>query len=109
VKHRKLIDGLPEENKKLVADIIPSQITITALQRIFQGLLNESISIRDLPTILEAVSEATTASGNVLNIIEHVRSRLSKQICYSNMTEKGYVPFIILSPQWEQVFYGKVW
>jgi flagellar biosynthesis protein FlhA len=101
---QKLIDGLPEENKKLVADIIPSQITITALQRIFQGLLNESISIRDLPTILEAVSEATTASGNVLNIIEHVRSRLSKQICYSNMTEKGYVPFIILSPQWEQVF-----
>ncbi len=101
---QKLIEGLPEENKKLVADIIPSQISITALQRVFQGLLNESISIRDLPTILEAVSEATSVSSNVINIIEHVRSRLAKQICYANMTEKGYVPFLILSPQWEQIF-----
>ncbi len=101
---QKLLDSLPDEHKKLVTDIIPSQVSITALQRIFQGLLSESISIRDLPTILEAVSEATTASSNVLNIIEHVRTRLSKQICYLNMSDKGYVPFVILTPQWEQTF-----
>jgi flagellar biosynthesis protein FlhA len=101
---QKLLDGLPDEHKKLVTDIIPSQISITGLQRILQGLLNEGVSIRDLPTILEAVSEATTASGNVLNIIEHVRSRLAKQICYANLSESGYLPFIILSPTWEQIF-----
>ncbi len=101
---QKLLEGLGEEHKKLVTDIVPSQISITALQRIFQGLLAESISIRDLPTILEAISEATTVSGNVLNIIEHVRTRLSKQICYANMSDKGYVPFVILTPQWEQIF-----
>lgn len=101
---QKLLDSLPDEHKKLVTDIIPSQVSITALQRIFQGLLSESISIRDLPTILEAVSEATTASSNVLHIIEHVRTRLAKQICYLNMSDKGYVPFVILTPQWEQTF-----
>lgn len=101
---QKLIDGLQLEDKKLASDLIPSQITITALQRVLQGLLNEGVSIRDLPTILEAISEATTNTSNVINIIEHVRSRLSKQICFANSTESGYVPFVILSPQWEQIF-----
>jgi len=101
---QKLLDGLPEEHKKLVTEIIPSQISITGVQRVLQGLLNESISVRDLPTILEAISEISTESPNVLTIVEHVRSRLSKQICYANMSESGYIPFVILSPKWEQIF-----
>ena len=56
---QKLLDELPPEHKKLVADVIPSQIGTGGLQRVLQALLAERVSIRDLPTILEGVQEAT--------------------------------------------------
>lgn len=101
---QKMIDALPQEHRKLASDLIPSKISVTALQRVLQGLLNEGVSIRDFPTILEAISEASASANNVIMIIEHVRSRLAKQICFANSNEKGYVPFLILSPTWEQTF-----
>ena len=55
---QKLLDELPREQQKLVADLVPSQITVGAVQRVLQSLLSERVSIRDLATILEAVQEA---------------------------------------------------
>ena len=101
---QKLIDGLSPEHKKLASEIIPSQISTTVLQRILQQLLSEGVSIRDLSTILEAVSEISVNTNNASKIAEHVRTRLSKQICHTNTNEKGYIPIVILSPQWEQAF-----
>ena len=44
-----------KEHQKLVADIIPSQISVGGVQRVLQNLLAERVSIRDLPTILEGI------------------------------------------------------
>ena len=62
------------------------------------------ISIRDLSTIVEAVSEASRTTQNQLIITEHVRSRLARQISHSQTNENGYIPIIALSPIWEQTF-----
>ena len=59
---------------------------------------------RDLPTILEGISEACGYSRNVSVITEHVRSRLARQISETHTNEAGYIPLITLSPQWEQSF-----
>lgn len=101
---QKLLDELPEENQKLINDIIPGQISVGGLQRVLQNLLSERISIRDLPTILEGVSEATNYTRNANFITEHVRSRLARQISNSLINEQGFIPMLSLSPQWEQVF-----
>ncbi len=99
-----LLDNLSEEHKKIVADVIPSQISVTMVHRVLQGLLQESISIRDLPTILEAISEmaASSASKNIIKIIEHARVRLTKQICFAYTTNNGYIPIVTLSQIWEK-------
>ncbi|MBL8781917.1 MAG: FHIPEP family type III secretion protein, partial [Alphaproteobacteria bacterium] len=101
---KKLLDDLPPENKKLVDDLIPSQITVTGIQRILQSLLAERISIRDLPTILEGIAEAASRSSTTLQMTEHVRSRLARQISSANTAHAGYLPLIALSPAWEQAF-----
>jgi flagellar biosynthesis protein FlhA len=101
---KKLLDDLPAEHKKLVEDLVPSQITITGVQRILQSLLAERISIRDLPTILEGIAEAASRSTTTLQMTEHVRSRLSRQISSANTSQAGYLPLIALSPVWEQTF-----
>ena len=69
-----------------------------------QGLLNERVSIRNLPLIVEAVAEAKRGTSNVVNIVEHVRRRLSNQICKALTDENGSIPVITLSQKWDQEF-----
>jgi flagellar biosynthesis protein FlhA len=101
---KKLLDDLPAEQKKLVEELIPSQISITGVQRVLQTLLAERISIRDLPSVLEGVAEALGHTKNALYLSEHVRARLARQICHQNLSPGGYLPLIALSPAWEQAF-----
>lgn len=101
---QKLLDELPQEYQKLVSDVIPGQISVGGLQRALQNLLSERVSVRDLPAILEGIAEATAYTKNVAHITEHVRSRLSRQLCDSNTNASGVVPLITLAPEWEQAF-----
>ena len=101
---QKLLDELDKAHQKLVADMVPSQISVGGIQRVLQNLLAERISIRDLPTILEGISEACGYSRNISVITEHVRARLARQISDANTNESGFIPLVSLSPQWEQAF-----
>jgi flagellar biosynthesis protein FlhA len=101
---QKLIKELPKEQGELVKDLVPSQITITGIQRVLQFLLAERISIRDLGTILEGIADGLAFSRNPATLAEHVRVRLARQICAQNTTPAGYMPIISMSAKWEQAF-----
>ena len=104
VETQKLLDEMEKEHQKLIADMIPNQISLGGVQRVLQNLLAERVSIRDMPTILEGISEACGHTRNVMMITEHVRARLARQISDMNANEQGFIPLITLSPQWEQAF-----
>jgi flagellar biosynthesis protein FlhA len=101
---QKLLDELPADYQKLVADVIPGKTTVGGLQRILQNLVAERVSVRDLPTILEGVSEASSYTKNPMLVTEHVRSRLARQLCDASLNASGVVPLVTLSPNWEQAF-----
>ena len=102
---QKLLDEMPREQQKLVADLIPSQISTGAIQRVLQSLLAERISIRDLSTILEGVQEACGGGLRAVPlIVAHVRVRLARQISDAHLGPNGYIPLVTLSPQWEAAF-----
>src|SRR6478672_2545944 len=101
---QKLLKELPKEQSELVKDIVPSQVTISGIQRVLQLLLAERISIRDLSTILEGIADALAFSRNPATMVEHVRARLARQICAQNTSYSGYLPLIALSARWEQAF-----
>ena len=99
---QKILAALPPDQQKLVADLVPSMITVGGLQRVLQMLLAERISIRDMSTILEAVQEAcATNLKSVSLIVAHVRTRLARQISDSLVSPAGYVPVVVLSGEWE--------
>lgn len=99
-----LLAGLTKDQQKLVEDIIPSQISVSGVQRVLQTLLIERISIRDLPTILEGIAEIAGPGRTAQTIAEHVRSRLARQLCAANLGPDGNLPLLTLSPQWERDF-----
>lgn len=101
---RRLLDDLPAENQKLVSDLVPGQVSVSALQRILQNLLTERVSIRDLPSILEGVAEASAYTQSLIVMTEHVRARLARQICSDCTDQTGTIPLVTLSAEWEQRF-----
>ncbi len=101
---KKLIDALPDKHRQLVSDLIPSITSVTTIQRVLQALLAEKVSIRDLPTILEAIAEAAPQSGQTSHLVEHVRARLARQICGALKGSDGAAPIVTLSADWENEF-----
>ncbi len=99
---RKLLEDLSEPHQKLLAELVPAQISHGGIQRVLQNLLQERVSVRDLPTILEAIAEACPQTRSITQITEHVRTRLARQITDMNVGDTGVLAMLTLSPQWEQ-------
>jgi flagellar biosynthesis protein FlhA len=104
VEVQKLLKELPKEHADLVKEIVPHQISTTGIQRVLQLLLAERVSIRDLGTIIEGIAEVAGAIKNPRDMMEHVRTRLARQICAQYAAPGGILPIITLSPHWEQAF-----
>jgi flagellar biosynthesis protein FlhA len=100
---QKLLSEVHTDSEKLIADIIPSKISISGVQRILQNLLTEGISIRDLPTILEGIAEAAPTTSNLTQMTEHVRGRLARQIS-AQQSRDGAIPIVTLSGEWDAAF-----
>ena len=101
---QKLLKEMPAEQKKLVDDLIPGVVTMTTVQRVLQALLRERVSIRDLPAILEGIGEAAPHTHSIQSLVEQVRSRLSRQLCFAYRGDDGTLPIVTLSPEWEAAF-----
>ena len=102
---QKLLDELPREQQKLVADLVPALISVGGIQRVLQALLAERVSVRDLSTILEGIQESCAGGTRAIPAITgHVRARLARQISDSHVGSGGYIPLVALSPEWEAVF-----
>jgi flagellar biosynthesis protein FlhA len=101
---QKLLKELPKEQSDLVKDLTPNLITVSGIQRVLQILLAERVSIRDLATILEGIADGIAGSRNPVMLAEHVRARLSRQLCAQYTSPGGYLPLVALSAKWEQAF-----
>jgi flagellar biosynthesis protein FlhA len=99
---QKLVKQLSSEHQKLVEEMVPTQISWALFQRVLQSLLKERISIRDLATIVEAIMEGQGLDA--ISLIEHVRARLARQLCWQNRAPDGSLAILALSPKWEQAF-----
>ncbi len=84
---KQLIDNIRESNPALLEELIPNLMMIGDVQKVLSNLLKESISIRNLVTILEALADHARSTRDVNILTEYVRQKLSRQIT------KQYFPF----------------
>lgn len=92
-----------EANRRLLDEMIPDKVPLDLLHAVLRLLLEERVSIRNLPLILEAVAEAR-GMGPPEAVCEHVRQRLGFQIVSEFRRPDGTVPLIQLAPEWERTF-----
>ena len=101
---RALIDRLDPEYKRLVEEICPAQISYSMLQAILKLLLAERVSIRNFHLILEAVAEVAPHARRPEAIAEHVRTRISQQIC-GDALDNGALKILRLGNRWDLSFH----
>jgi len=101
---RALLDRLDPEYKRLIDEICPSQISFSGLQAVLKLLLAERVSIRNLHLILEAIAEIAPHARRPEQVAEHVRIRISQQIC-GDLTQKGVLKVLRLGNRWDLVFH----
>ena len=93
-----------EANRKLLDELIPDKVPIDALHSVLRLLLAEQVSIRNLPSILEATAEARSQNAQPEAICEAVRQRLGFQLVAEIRRADGTLPLLQLAPEWEDTF-----
>lgn len=93
-----------ESNRRLLEELIPDKVQIDTLLQVLRLLLEEQVSIRNLPLILESIAEMRGQQTQAEAICEHVRQKLGFQLVSGLKREDGTIPLIQLAPEWEQTF-----
>jgi flagellar biosynthesis protein FlhA len=92
-----------EANRRLLDELMPDKVPADLLLAVLRLLLEERVSVRNLPLILEAVAEARGLSGPEA-ACEHVRQRLGFQLVAELRRPDGTIPLVQLAPEWERTF-----
>ena len=101
---RTLLDRLEPEYKRLIEEMIPSQLSYSGLQAVLKLLLAERISVRNLHLVLEAIAEIAPHVRRAEQLAEHVRVRMAQQIC-GDLSENGVLKVLRLGNRWDLAFH----
>ncbi|KPQ20214.1 MAG: flagellar biosynthesis protein FlhA [Rhodobacteraceae bacterium HLUCCA24] len=91
-------------NRRLLDELVPDKVPLDVLHGVLRLLLEEQVSIRNLPLILESVAEARLTLASPDAICEQVRQRLGFQLVAALRRDDGTLPLVQLDPDWEETF-----
>ncbi|KAB0643782.1 flagellar biosynthesis protein FlhA, partial [Burkholderia territorii] len=97
-----LVERTGKDAPSLVEDLVPKTISLTTLQKVLQNLLEEGVPIRDMRTILEAVSEHA-GRGDAYEITAAVRLSLGRAITQQWYPGSGEMQVMGLDSNLERV------
>jgi flagellar biosynthesis protein FlhA len=99
---KRFLDRVAAEHPKVVEDLVPKLLPLSAVQRVLQNLLRERVSIRDAVTIVEALGEAAVTIRNPVLITEYIRQSIRRIVVKPYLKVTGELPAFLLSPAMEQ-------
>jgi flagellar biosynthesis protein FlhA len=103
---QQLLDKLTVKSPKLVEDLVPNKLSLGILTRTLQNLLNDSVSIRDMRTIVETLSEVSAKTQDPEQLTALVRPRLGRMIVQGLVDEKNILSVMTLDPGLEQLLHN---
>jgi flagellar biosynthesis protein FlhA len=98
-----LLDNLRKTYPKAVEELVPNLLSLGAVQKVLQNLIDERISIRDLLTIVETLADCAVLTKDADLLTEYVRNRLSRSIISPHIDEDGYLKLITMSQDVEEI------
>ncbi|HWG95457.1 MAG TPA: flagellar biosynthesis protein FlhA, partial [Nitrospira sp.] len=94
-----LLDEVGKAHPKLVEELIPTLLPLGTVVRVLGNLLKEGIPIRDLRSILEAISDQATNTKDAEVLTEYARQALARTITKQYQAPDGSLQVITLDPR----------
>lgn len=98
----RIIESRKSELGKILDDVIPALLSYSDMQRIFQGLLAEQVSIKNIAMIFDVVADIARTTKDIEEVVEKCREKLKSSICDSICDENGKIHVITLYPGLER-------
>ena len=77
---QQLVEHVTRLAPKLIEEVVPKMVSITTFQKVLQLLLEESVHIRDIRTIIETLAEHAGSTQDPVELARRVRIALSPAI-----------------------------
>jgi flagellar biosynthesis protein FlhA len=103
---QQLLDKLAAKSPKLVEDLVPGKLSLGVVTRTLQNVLGESVSIRDMRTIVEALSEACGRTQDPDQLTSIIRPKLGRMIVQGLVDAQNSLSVITLDPGLEQLLHN---
>ncbi|MBN2141316.1 MAG: flagellar biosynthesis protein FlhA [Desulfovibrionaceae bacterium] len=100
---QELLDNLSKRAPKAVENLVPNILALGTVQKVLQGLVRESVSVRDLLTIVETLADYGAASQDPAQLTEYVRSKMSRTIVKPYLAADGSLPILTLGPSVDKI------
>jgi flagellar biosynthesis protein FlhA len=105
---QQLLNGLAKSAPKLVEDLVPRVLPLSAVVRVLQSLLAERIPIRNIRTIIETLAEHAPRTQDPALLLTHVRIALGRQIVQDIAGITSELPVITFEPELERLLSGSL-
>ena len=96
-----MIERVKRKHESVVQELIPTRLSMGVVHRVLQGLLKERVSIRDLPLILETMSDHAGRTQDPALLTELCRRALGANIAGAYLEPGGKLPAIAIHPELE--------
>ena len=100
-----ILEQVKKDNPIVVDEVLSGdrKFSVGEIEKILQGLLSEKVSIRNMVTILETISNYGSTTHVTWKLIEKVREALGSQICLQYADNDNKLRVINLSQQWSEL------
>ena len=103
---QQLLDKLASKFPQLVEDVVPATLPLGVVTKVLQTLLEEGVSIRDMRSIMEALSDACSKTQDPAELTGLVRPRIGRMIIQTLLENQETLPVMTLDPALEQMLHN---
>ena len=94
-----ILDSVRKKDSVVVDEVLRVS-SLGVIQKIMQELLKEQVSIRNMPAILETISDIYPIAKNVSITVENVRQTLGRQIALQYADENNVLHVMKVDNRW---------
>ena len=100
---REILDKVSKISPKLVEDLVPEKLSIATIMQVFKNLLFESITIKDIRTILATLLTESSRTQNADELTELVRPKIGHIMLQDIVGLGDELHVMTLDPGLEQI------
>ena len=100
---QQLVEHVAKLAPKLIEEVVPKMVSIAVFQKVLQLLLEESVHIRDIRTIIESIAEHAPTIADPVELAKRVRVALSPAIVQQIYGPQKELNVIAIDPPLERL------